>query len=346
MARPRKTGLDYFPFDCDFFSDEKVFAVAGAYGIKGEITIVKLLCAIYRNGYFIEWSEMMRYKLLSQLPGVSEGLLDSIVSRLVKWGFFDKDLFDSAGVLTSRGIQQRYFEATKFRKLDGDLPYLLETPRVNYSKTMVSQTLTPVSQGKMPEIKLKENKLKKIYPPTSDTKKPAGAASEAEGGDVFGYDLPPDAERQIRMSLATVIANSEKMGREFGTDADTVMSLATEVADRWLMTGEFDRKHPTTHMMRTIGCKLQARAVGKGQKTTDSTRKRDVEAEIEKEREQLKAEERRHAAEVVKPDDYLKSKGLKPGTCLTELVRPKTEPPGDGGLPDDVREALDAIKGM
>ena len=107
MARPNKTGLDYFPFDIDFFDDEKIMAISGEFGIKGEITTVKLLCAIYRNGYFIEWNDLFKFKLLKNLPGISPELLDSIVSRLVRWGFFNKDLFDSTGVLTSKGIQKR-----------------------------------------------------------------------------------------------------------------------------------------------------------------------------------------------------------------------------------------------
>lgn len=108
MARPIKTGLDYFPFDVDLFQDEKVVAIAGEFGLKGEIIIVKLLCAIYRSGYFIRWSDMLKYKLVSELPGVSADLVDSVVSRLVKWDFFDKDLFENEGVLTSYGIQRRY----------------------------------------------------------------------------------------------------------------------------------------------------------------------------------------------------------------------------------------------
>lgn len=108
MARPIKQGLDYFPFDVDFFNDEKIFAIAGEFGIKGEITTVKLLCAVYRNGYYIEWTEMLKYKLLKELPGVSADLLDQIIKRLVKWDFFDKGLFDSASILTSIGIQRRY----------------------------------------------------------------------------------------------------------------------------------------------------------------------------------------------------------------------------------------------
>lgn len=125
MARPTKRSLDYFPFDVDFFDDEKLVAISGEYGIKGEITTVKLLCAIYRNGYFIQWNELLKYKLVKSLPGVSADLLESVVKRLVQWGFFDKNLFDTSQVLTSRGIQRRYFEASRRRKNDDDYPYLL-----------------------------------------------------------------------------------------------------------------------------------------------------------------------------------------------------------------------------
>ena len=85
------------------------------FGIKGELAAVKLLCAIYRNGYFAEWSDRTRNKLLGELPTVSEKLLDEIVSHLVRWGFFDKALFDSAHILTSHGIQKRYFGLYTFK---------------------------------------------------------------------------------------------------------------------------------------------------------------------------------------------------------------------------------------
>lgn len=125
MARPNKIGLDYFPLDVDIFEDEKISAISGEFGIKGEITVIKLLCAIYRNGYFILWNDLLKFKLLRNLSGVSSELIESIVNRLVLWEFFDKALFDSVKVLTSRGIQRRYFEAVKRRKTDDELPYLL-----------------------------------------------------------------------------------------------------------------------------------------------------------------------------------------------------------------------------
>lgn len=125
MARPLKRGLDYFPFDIDFFEDEKIGAISGEFGIKGEIATIKLLCAVYRNGYFLQWNEMLKMKLLKNLPGVSAELIDQIVSRLVKWGFYDQSLFDSDKILTSVGIQTRYFEAIKRRKTNEVFPYLL-----------------------------------------------------------------------------------------------------------------------------------------------------------------------------------------------------------------------------
>lgn len=115
MARPVKDGLDYFPFDVQFFDDEKIVAVAVKYGIKGEMCAVKLLCSIYRKGYYIEWNRIARILLLKSLPGVTEDELDEIVNRLVEWGFFDKSLFDTAKVLTSVGIQERYFKAKRWK---------------------------------------------------------------------------------------------------------------------------------------------------------------------------------------------------------------------------------------
>lgn len=341
MARPRNTGLDYFPFDCDFFSDEKVVVVAGEFQIKGEIVIVKLLCEIYRNGYFVEWNEMMKYKMVAQLHGmVNANCLDSIINRLVRWRFFDKDLFDSAGILTSLDIQQRYFEASKFRKLDDDLPYLLVKPRVNYAEKGVSQTLTPVSHGKMQEIKLKENKLKK-YPPTSDTKKPAAvAASDADAEVDFGKDLSADEVKLVKVTLAKAIASSASLAKEFGVDAETVMTMANDVADRWLLTGEFDRKRPFTHMLNTIGKKLTS-----PQLTPASVRRTDPAVEREQERQRRKEEERRHAAGVVKPDEYLRSRGIKPGTSMAKLAREEALAESQQ-LSEDVRSALDVIKSM
>ncbi|WP_290302454.1 DUF4373 domain-containing protein [Muribaculum intestinale] len=169
MARPIKHGLDYFPFDVDFFSDEKLYAISGEFGIKGEITTIKLLCAVYRNGYYIEWTEMLKFKLLKELPGVSADLLDQIIKRLVKWDFFNKDLFDSASILTSKGIQRRYQAiSTKMHRKNAITEYcLLDTPVPAPAKQtppsppspkapkVVTQPAPPVADAPAPVFKQK-----------------------------------------------------------------------------------------------------------------------------------------------------------------------------------------------
>ena len=45
MARPQKWGLDYFPFDVDFFEDAKLSIIRNEFGSKGEI----VLCGIPRR---------------------------------------------------------------------------------------------------------------------------------------------------------------------------------------------------------------------------------------------------------------------------------------------------------
>lgn len=161
MGRNNKVGLDYFPFDIDFFEDEKIEAIFVEFGIKGEITAIKLLCAIYRNGYFIVWNDRLKIKLLKNLPGISETLLEQIVQRLVKWDFFDENLFNSASVLTSSGIQKRYFTIIKRRKQNEEYPYLLIN--VDNKPIYVYRNDKNVLRNDIKESKEENNKI--ILPP-------------------------------------------------------------------------------------------------------------------------------------------------------------------------------------
>lgn len=168
MARPRKTGLDYFPFDTDFFSDEKIVCIAGEFGLKGEMIAIRLLCAIYRGkGYFIEWNEPLIYKLSKEMSGVSAELIKNTVKSLAKWGFFDLSLLDSVSILTSRAIQKRYFEAIKLRKTDFSSlvrEYLLDPKIINSWETWVNSKETGVNSYRNPINKIKENEINKNNP--------------------------------------------------------------------------------------------------------------------------------------------------------------------------------------
>lgn len=113
-----KTGLEFFPLDVDIFEDEKIQYVSARFGLKGEIFLIKLLGRIYRNGYYTIWDEDAAL-LFAKVAGrgeISYNLANDIVNELVKRGFFDKSIFDSFHILTSRGIQKRYLKACERRK--------------------------------------------------------------------------------------------------------------------------------------------------------------------------------------------------------------------------------------
>ena len=220
MARPKKIGLDYFPFDVDFFNDEKIEAISGEFGIKGEIVAIKLLTAIYRNGYFIEWSEMLQMKMLKTLPSITKDLLIEIVQRLIRWNFFDEGLFNSDNVLTSRGIQRRYFEAMKRNSLSDSLPFLL----VSVTETSVNVAKTSVNVAKTPQIKRKESKVNDIS--FLEKKKQKSACVDFGEGEKKEEPLNAEKETSPPVAPAPPPFNFRK--------AMLAEGFAPELVDEWL----------------------------------------------------------------------------------------------------------------
>ena len=115
MARPQKEGLDYFPLDTDMdLKDDKIQLVEAKYGITGFGVLVKLLMKIFGEGYYYQWGENEGL-LFSKRVNVDNNIVNDIVNDLVKWGMFDGDIFGRYGVLTSNGIQKRFWEVAKRR---------------------------------------------------------------------------------------------------------------------------------------------------------------------------------------------------------------------------------------
>lgn len=152
MARPLKKGIAYFPLDVDFFEDDKVEYITARFDEKGELIVIKLLCAIYRNGYYTDWNNDKQLIFAKRAgKNVSPSLVNDVVTELVKRGFFDKGIFNSFGLLTSKGIQTRYLEAVIGRKnVDICLDYWLidvpkDTPKTTFN---VSPGIYFVSPGR------------------------------------------------------------------------------------------------------------------------------------------------------------------------------------------------------
>jgi len=115
--RTGKVGLDYFPFDCDFFDDEKVEFISAKYGILGENVCIKLLCRIYRQGYYLEWGEDECILFAKRAgDGFNQENVQKVIDELIKRKFFSESHYKKYRILTSNGIQKRYLEATRRRK--------------------------------------------------------------------------------------------------------------------------------------------------------------------------------------------------------------------------------------
>jgi hypothetical protein len=172
MARPNKTGIDYFPFDVDFFLNDKLQLIEGEFGMKGGYIAIRLLCKIYKNGYFYQWGadECLLFAKNMGIEGASASNVDEVVRGLLKRGFFDETVFKSFGVLTSQGIQRRYVQATAERKdveINEDY-WLIDLPKnvpeiINRPTNGVNRPINPINRSESTQSKVNKTKLKKNY---------------------------------------------------------------------------------------------------------------------------------------------------------------------------------------
>lgn len=113
MARPKKQGLDYFPLDVNV--DNKLEILESEYGILGFGFIIRLFQKIYANGYYLEWNQYSA-ALLKKEIGVEKETINEIINFCLDINIFNKPLYEKCGILTSKGVQKRYFTVCKRRK--------------------------------------------------------------------------------------------------------------------------------------------------------------------------------------------------------------------------------------
>ena len=126
MARPTKQGLDYFPFDVGFFGDKNIRILKARYRSDGIAVYVKLLCDVYKEGYFLPvecWEDYMF--VIADEIGATIDKVEQIITFLQTRAMvriFRKDELtglDVDAVITSHGIQKRYAAAMKSRRKKG-----------------------------------------------------------------------------------------------------------------------------------------------------------------------------------------------------------------------------------
>ncbi|WP_241382858.1 DUF4373 domain-containing protein, partial [Pseudomonas aeruginosa] len=111
-------GIDYFPFDVGFLEDKKIRLIKGEFGLKGVLVVIQLLCSIYKeNGYFSPCDNDDCILVADAVGcGCDAKTIREVVQGCLRRSVFDNRVFETFGVLTSRGIQRRYLRALSTRE--------------------------------------------------------------------------------------------------------------------------------------------------------------------------------------------------------------------------------------
>ncbi len=262
MARPKKTGLDYFPFDVDYYDDFKIMDLLNEYGPLGTTIYEVIISKIYKNGYYLE---VPLDKLATQIVRIignrwikNKDLVIQVIQYCADIGLFDNALLTQS-VITSVGIQRRYSEVTVRNKVDKSKYWLLEKDkiqtaledapenRVSAIENEVFTAETKVNTTLIPQKEIKENKSKVKESKEENISADADIHSQQYGRyknvyltkDEFATlksEFPTDYSQRIER-LSEYIASS---GKKYQSHLATIRSWARN--DKEKSQGESDRK--------------------------------------------------------------------------------------------------------
>jgi hypothetical protein len=117
MAGKPKLGLEFFSVDVDMTRNMKIKRLMREFGTEGYAAFMFLVSWIYEKGQFWRYDNLDDVLFgLSEAIRVEEDKALSIINYLLDVGLLDRKSFDY-GYLTSKAIQERYYYATKRRKV-------------------------------------------------------------------------------------------------------------------------------------------------------------------------------------------------------------------------------------
>lgn len=259
MARPKKTGFDYFPFDVDLFSDYKVRKLMRHQGGSQAVAVYALLlCNIYRNGYYLRWDEELPF-FMSETLGVKEAYIAEVIQYCAAVGLIDKELYDKEKVLTSVGIQKRYiFICQQARRASVIKEYNLvsseethissEETAVSSEETRVITEETAVSSEFSTQRKEKKRKGKESKENTPPQTPPRG---ELGGGAFSLFSLFLTTEMCTARSILTKSGVSENDAWEFSRLAaapEMEKGYAVQMAEEYANLSPSERQQTPFYM--------------------------------------------------------------------------------------------------
>ena len=225
--------LSYFPLDTQFFENEKIEMLMANFGFEASGVYIKLLCKIYTNGYYMRWNEtickVFTYSLHSRFNSKK---VQQIIDFLVEFNFFNKKLFLEHQILTSKGIQERFFEIISRRKnfVCENVEYLLvpipkrfseskngskmqqssplNDEKCNISGDSAGENVDISKQSKVKESRVKERKVYNFFNSSSNSESAKNfAENDSEVETVEAEVLTPDSEQSSSENVFQIVGN-------------------------------------------------------------------------------------------------------------------------------------------
>ncbi len=200
-------GINYFPVGVNFMEENAMEVIEAKYGIKGSAIVLKLMCKIYKEGYYIRWDEE-QCLIFANKAGreVQAEEVQGIIEILFTKGILDRNSYQENGILTSESIQKVWMEATKRRKRElSELPYLMVKPEKENRKADTPPALQEIQQ---PELFKKEktpvNPKNVVHHVAVDAKNACNSGQskvkekKAEENKEFPPSAPPKGEEEER----------------------------------------------------------------------------------------------------------------------------------------------------
>ena len=200
-------GINYFPVGVNFMEENAMEVIEAKYGIKGSAIVLKLMCKIYKEGYYIRWDEE-QCLIFANKAGreVQAEEVQGIIEILFTKGILDRNSYQENGILTSESIQKVWMEATKRRIRElSELPYMMVKPEKENGKADTHPALQEIQQ---PELFKKEktpvNPKNVVHHVVVDAKNACNSGQskvkekKAEENKEFPPSAPPKGEEEER----------------------------------------------------------------------------------------------------------------------------------------------------
>ena len=205
-------GINYFPIGVNFMEENAMEVIEAKYGIKGPAIVLKLLCKIYKEGYYIRWDEE-QCLIFANKAGreVQATEVQGIIEILFIKGIMDRNSYLENGILTSESIQKVWMEATKRRKRElSELPYLMVKPEKENDK--------PEKESGKPDNASTQQEIERPKP-FKEGKVAVSTGDVAVSSGNVVHDVAVNAKNACNSGQSKVKENKAEENKEFPPSA-------------------------------------------------------------------------------------------------------------------------------